>query len=136
MSCAPSSNPQPPQHIHTVCPCVNALSPQQHTPEARSRSRWYGPGRPQLPASLGGRQPHLTGAVAGARRGLTPAGGCTQRQYHRGPMTAATCPLSLCCLLLLIVQTRSGDYGFDPLQLAAEPAKFERAFEAELLHAR
>jgi hypothetical protein len=33
--------------------------------EARSRSRWYGPQRPQLPAALGGCQAHLPGAVAG-----------------------------------------------------------------------
>ncbi|KAF6266363.1 chlorophyll a/b-binding protein [Scenedesmus sp. NREL 46B-D3] len=37
---------------------------QQHA-EARRRSRWYGPQRLQLPAALGGGQPHLPGAVAG-----------------------------------------------------------------------
>eukprot|EP00879_Flechtneria_rotunda_P004588 GHRR01004843.1.p1 GENE.GHRR01004843.1~~GHRR01004843.1.p1 ORF type:complete len:406 (+),score=130.55 GHRR01004843.1:259-1476(+) len=37
---------------------------QQHG-EARQRSRWYGPERPQLPAALGGQQPHLTGEAAG-----------------------------------------------------------------------
>jgi hypothetical protein len=33
--------------------------------EACSRSRWYGKQRPQLPAAVGGCQPHLLGAVAG-----------------------------------------------------------------------
>eukprot|EP00877_Chromochloris_zofingiensis_P007106 jgi/Chrzof1/2649/Cz11g23240.t1_LHC15[v5.2] len=37
---------------------------QQHT-EARLRSPWYGPDRPQLPPALGGGAPHLTGIVAG-----------------------------------------------------------------------
>lgn len=61
--------------------------------EARQRSRWYGPNRPQLPAALGGQQQHLKGLVA-------------------------------------------GDYGFDPLGLAVEPAAFAKYHEAELLHAR
>lgn len=42
--------------------------------DARTRSRWYGPDRPQLPAALGGQQPHLTGAVAG---GLVATSACT-----------------------------------------------------------
>jgi hypothetical protein len=33
--------------------------------EARSRSRWYGAQRSQLPAAVGGCQSHLSGAVAG-----------------------------------------------------------------------
>lgn len=33
--------------------------------EARLRSPWYGPDRPQLPPALGGGAPHLTGIVAG-----------------------------------------------------------------------
>jgi hypothetical protein len=37
--------------------------------EARTRSSWYGPQRPQLPATLGGQQQHLTGAVAGEQAG-------------------------------------------------------------------
>jgi hypothetical protein len=30
----------------------------------------------------------------------------------------------------------TGDYGFDPLKLSEDPAKFDRLYEAELLHAR
>jgi hypothetical protein len=32
---------------------------------ARQRSPWFGPSRPQLPAALGGQQPHLSGQTAG-----------------------------------------------------------------------
>lgn len=39
--------------------------------------------------------------------------------------------LSCCCLRL-----PAGDYGFDPLKLSEDPAKFDRLYEAELLHAR
>lgn len=37
---------------------------RQHE-DARTRSPWYGPQRPQLPDALGGRQPHLDGSAAG-----------------------------------------------------------------------
>lgn len=47
--------------------CMGVLLPLA---AARARSSWYGPQRPQLPASLGGQQPHLTGTVAG-RAGRT-----------------------------------------------------------------
>ncbi|WIA15503.1 hypothetical protein OEZ85_002140 [Tetradesmus obliquus] len=51
---------------------------QQHA-EARSRSRWYGPQRPQLPAALGGCQAHLSGAVAGDY-GFDPLGLSQQQE--------------------------------------------------------
>lgn len=42
--------------------------PETHTntnAAARAASPWFGAARPQLPAALGGSQPHLAGAVAG-----------------------------------------------------------------------
>ncbi|KAF8057921.1 sdhb [Scenedesmus sp. PABB004] len=44
---------------------ADAAALRQAHAEARRRSPFYGAGRPQLPAALGGQQPHLTGAVAG-----------------------------------------------------------------------
>ncbi|GBF91914.1 chlorophyll a,b-binding protein [Raphidocelis subcapitata] len=72
---------------------AEAEATRQRHAAARAASPWFGPNRPQLPAALGGCQPHLTGEVA-------------------------------------------GDYGFDPLGLAREPAAFRRMHEVELLHAR
>lgn len=35
-----------------------------------------------------------------------------------------------------ILISAAGDYGFDPLSLAREPAKLEKFVEFEILHAR
>ena len=81
--------------VWSQLPCPKQFCPCCWCPvvDAKSRSPWYGPIRPQVPESLGGCQPHLKGQLP-------------------------------------------GDYGFDPLGLAKEPAALAKYQEAELLHAR
>ncbi len=67
----------------------NVISISQTAPAARLASPYYGAARPQLPAAVGGEQPHLTGLVAGDY-GFDPlgfsraeGGGLDQEKFRR-----------------------------------------------------
>lgn len=69
---------------------ANVVAP----PAARQASPWFGPSRPQLPAAVGGCQPHLSGAVAGDY-GFDPLGLSREpeafRRNHEAELLHARC---------------------------------------------